>query len=173
MNEMTNSRFPFRLNVGFITKKDVGYSRDFPFEFDKIRVDDDLELCHLEGTATIGRTPQGLLVQGNFSGEISLECGRCLTNFDKMLSWEFTDLYAFNDKSVSESDLILPDDAHIDLGPLMREYALLEVPINPICKPDCNGLCSVCGENLNDVDCGHKDVAEDSPFSALKDFLEE
>jgi uncharacterized protein len=82
-------------------------------------------------------------------------------------------LYAFSKKSVSESGLILPDNAHIDLQPLIREYALLEIPIKPVCKPTCKGLCSVCGEDLNKTDCGHKDVAEESPFSALKDLLGE
>ena len=84
-----------------------------------------------------------------------------------------TELYAFNNKSVSESGLLMPEDGHIDLQPLIREYALLEVPINPICKPDCKGLCPVCGEDLNQVDCGHKDIARESPFSALKDLLED
>jgi uncharacterized protein len=69
--------------------------------------------------------------------------------------------------------LILPEDAHIDLQPLIREYALLEIPIKPICKPDCKGLCPVCGEDLNQVDCGHKGDTKETPFSALKDLLEE
>jgi uncharacterized protein len=102
-----------------------------------------------------------------------LECARCLTDFDHELDWEFTELYAFNKKSVSESDLLLPEDQHIDLQPLMREYALLEIPINPICKPNCKGLCFVCGQNLNEADCGHRDLTEESPFSGLKDLLDE
>jgi uncharacterized protein len=170
---VTNPRRPFRLNVGFIVHQEVGYKREFPFEFEQIQISDDLDLRHFEGVATIGRTPQGLIVQANFSAENTLECVRCLNEFEHGLSWNFTELYAFNRKSVTESDLILPDDAHIELGTLIREYALLEVPINPTCKPNCKGLCSVCGEDLNQTDCGHKDIAENSPFSALKDLLGE
>ena len=170
---MTNPRRPFRLNVGFIVHQDVGYKREFPFEFEQIQISDDLDLRHFEGVATIGRTPQGLIVQANFSAENTLECVRCLNEFENSLSWNFTELYAFNKKSVTESDLILPDDAHIELGTLIREYALLEVPINPTCKINCKGLCSVCGEDLNQTDCGHKDIGENSPFSALKDLLGE
>jgi len=168
-----NLRRPFRLNVGFIVHQEVGYKREFPFEFEQIQVSDDLDLHHFEGVATIGRTPQGLIVQANFSAETSLECVRCLNKFEHNLDWNLTELYAFNEKSLSESDLLMPDDGHIDLQSLIREYALLEVPINPICKPTCKGLCSVCGEDLNQNDCGHKDIAEESPFSALKDLLEE
>lgn len=170
---MTNPRRPFRLNVGFIVHQEVGYKHEFSFEFEQIQISDDLDLRHFEGVASVGRTPQGLIVQANFSAETTLECVRCLNEFDHSLTWQLTELYAFNKKSVSESELLLPEDAHIDLQPLVREYALLEVPIKPICKPTCKGLCSVCGEDLNQIDCGHKDIAEESPFSALKGLLGE
>lgn len=170
---MTNSRRPFRINVGFIVHEEVGYKHELPFEFEKIQISDDLVLRNFEGLVTIGRTPQGLIVQGDFSAETTLECVRCLTEFEHQLNWEFTELYAFNKKSVSESDLLLPEDQHIDLQPLIREYALLDIPINPSCKPDCKGLCPVCGQNLNEADCGHKNLSEESPFSGLKDLLDD
>ncbi|HUH98073.1 MAG TPA: DUF177 domain-containing protein [Anaerolineales bacterium] len=168
---MVNPRRPFRINVGFIIHEEVGAHFEFPFEFEKVRLADDLELSGFEGTVEIGRTPQGLLVQGRFSGEMSLECVRCLTEFGQGLVWGLTELYAFNEKSVSDSGLIIPDDAQIDLGPLIREYALLEIPINPICRPDCKGLCPVCGQDLNLGDCGHHPPGDESPFLVLKKLL--
>lgn len=168
---MTNPRKPFRINVGFIVNEEVGYSHIFPFEFDRIQIGEELELQPLEGAATVGRTPQGLIVQGEFKGETRLQCVRCLTDFTHQLKWSLTELYAFSKKSVTDSGLLLPDDAQIDLQPLLREYALLEIPINPICKPDCKGLCPVCGENLNETDCGHRPEESDSPFSVLKNLL--
>jgi uncharacterized protein len=170
---VTDPRRPFRLNVGFIVHQEVGYHHEFPFEYEQIQIADDLDLHQLQGTALVGRTPQGLILQGKFKAQTTLECMRCLISFDHPLQWEMTELYAFKSNSVSESGLLLPDDAHIDLGPLIREYALLEFPIKPICKPDCKGLCSVCGEDLNQGDCGHRNDSEDSPFSALKDLLKE
>jgi uncharacterized protein len=170
---VSKTRRPFRLNVGFIVHQEVGYKREFPFEFEQIQISDDLDLRHFEGVVTIGHTPQGLIVQAKFSAESTLECVRCLNDFDHNLEWDFTELYAFNKKSVSESDLLLPEDAHIDLQPLIREYALLGIPFSPICKPTCKGLCSVCGENLNQSDCRHRDLIEESPFSILKDLLDE
>ncbi|MFZ5911093.1 MAG: YceD family protein [Chloroflexota bacterium] len=170
---MPTPRRPFRLNVGFIVHEEVGYSHEFPFDFDKVQLADDLTLNQFEGLATIGRTPQGLILQAKFSAQTTLECVRCLNPFDHTLHWEMTELYAFNKKSVSESGLLLPEDAHIDLQPLIREYALLETPISPICKPGCKGLCPVCGEDLNQVDCGHQAATRESPFSTLKDLLGE
>ena len=167
---MPNPRKPFRINVGFIIHEEVGYSHEIPFEFDRVKLDD-LELQNFEGSAQIGRTPQGLVVQGNFSADTKLECVRCLREFNSPLSWEFAELYAFNKKSVSESELLVPDDAHIDLAPLIREYALLEIPIKPLHDPECKGLCIECGQDLNIKDCGHSQESDDSPFATLKDLL--
>ena len=167
---MPNPRKPFRINVGFIIHEEVGYSHRIPFELEKVKLDD-FELQNLTGEVTIDRTPQGLVVQGKFSAETRLECVRCLKEFIYPLEWEFTELYAFSKKSVSETGLLLPDDAHIDLAPLLREYALLEIPIKPLHDPDCKGLCIECGQDLNIKDCGHSQNLDDSPFSVLKKLL--
>jgi uncharacterized protein len=168
---MTNPRKPLRLNVGFIVNSDVGFSNEFPFDYDKLKVTDDLELRDFHGSAIIGRTPQGLLLTGEFKATFKVECVRCLNEFAHTVRWEMTELYAFNEKSVTDSGLILPDDAQIDIAPLVRDYALTEVPINPVCKPDCKGLCPTCGQDLNKKDCGHRADTDDSPFSVLKDLL--
>ena len=168
---MANPRKPLRLNVGFIINAPIGYSRDFEFELPRLQAGEDLTLVDFNGLAKIGRTPQGLIVQGNFGGSVTLECVRCLSEYQQPLQWEFTELFAFNRKSVTESGLLVPEDAQIDLQPLVREFALLEFPLKPLCKPECKGLCMVCGENLNEHDCGHR-PDEDSPFAALKQLLD-
>lgn len=167
---MPSPKKPFRINVGFIIHEEVGNHYDFPFEFDKIKLED-LELRNFSGVVNVGKTPQGLVVQGEFSARTPLECVRCLTTFEHELKWSFTELYAFDKRSETDSGLILPEDAHIELGVLLREYAILEIPISPICKEDCKGLCSECGQNLNEKDCGHRPDQTDSPFAVLKDLL--
>ncbi len=167
---MPNPRKPFRINVGFIIHEEVGFVTEIPFELNKVKLED-LELQNFNGVVTIGRTPQGLIVQGKFSAETKLECVRCLKEFKYPLEWEITELYAFNKKSVSESGLLVPDDAQIDLAPLIREYALLEIPIKPLHDPECKGLCIECGQDLNVRDCGHRPDDSDSPFAKIKDLL--
>ena len=168
---MANPRKPLRLNVGFLVNSPIGISRIFDFDAESMPVGDDLVLADFSGTAKISRTPQGLLVQGDFDGTIPLECVRCLTGFSQKMHWDFTELYAFKRENITDSGLMMPEDAHIDLQPLMREYALLEVPINPLCRPDCKGLCSICGENRNEVDCGHNESEGHTPFSNLGEFF--
>lgn len=168
---MTNPRKSLRLNVGFIIHEEIGYSHRFPLEYDRAVLGDDLTLEHFSGLIVIDRAQQGLVVQGEFSGDTTLECVRCLKEFRQTLRGEWTELYAFTQKAVSESGLLMPEDGHIDFAPVLREYALLEVPIKALCKPDCKGLCIECGQDLNVKDCGHSQDAGDSPFSVLKDLL--
>ena len=168
---MTSFRKPLRLNVGFLINSPIGVSRIFEFEYARMLVGDDLVLTDFTGTSKISRTPQGLLVQGDFQGTIPLECVRCLDEFSQRMHWDFTELYAFKKENMTDSGLLMPEDAHIDLQPMIREYALLEVPIKPLCKPDCKGLCPECGENLNEFDCGHGNKRDDSPFSNLSEIL--
>lgn len=161
----------FRINVGFIAHEEVGYHHEFTFEMPGVRLENDLDLEEFSGSADVGRTVQGLLLNGTFRGRTTLECARCLKRFAALLAWQFTELFAFNQKSVSDSGLLLREDAHIDLEPLVREYALMEIPMRPLCRPDCRGLCPVCGEDLNMRDCGHRPETAGSPFASLRDFL--
>jgi uncharacterized protein len=167
---VNNPRHPLRLNVGFLISAPIGTNRAFDFEYETIRLGDDLTLNEFIGTARFSRTPQGLVLLGDFQAETQLECVRCLDPLRQSLKWSITELYAFDRRNMTESGLLVPEDGQIDLEPLLREYALLEFPISPVCKPDCKGLCPVCGENLNKTDCGHR-PEPDSPFLVLKDLL--
>jgi uncharacterized protein len=168
---VTNPRRPLELNIGFLVNAAVGTCRDFSFDYEKMNFGDDLTVTDFVGTASFSRTQQGLLLQGQFTANMDLDCVRCLKEYNQPMSWSFTDLYAFDSRSLSESNLLVPEEGRIDLAPLLREYVLLEVPIQPICRSDCKGLCPECGENLNYTDCGHRSVTDVSPFSALKDLL--
>lgn len=153
---MNQTRNLLRFNVGFLINQPVGASRDILFNFENIHLKPDFDLRDFHGTARVGKTPQGILVQGNFDARVSAECVRCLADIDEPLHTEFNELYAFSSRSVSESGLILPEDANINLEPVVREYLLVEMPISPLCREDCKGLCPVCGEDLNQITCEHR-----------------
>lgn len=170
---MNQSRNPLRLNVGFFVHQSVGYSREFPFEFSSLRLESDLDLTNLTGSARITRTPQGLLVQLIMLATQQSECVRCLIEIEQPLEIAFTELFAFSPRTVTESGLILPEDGHLDLAPLVREYMLLEIPISPVCRPDCRGLCPVCGESLNENSHYHEEESIDPRLEGLRKLLDE
>jgi len=163
---------PLRLNVGFIVSESVGYSRVFDFELPQIKLAEDLEITDFTGTAKFERTQRGLLLTARFGGTVPSQCVRCLEDIELQLSTDFTELYAFSQRTMTDSELLVPDDGKIDLTPLVREYLLLEVPHKPVCKPDCAGLCPQCGANWNveTCDCKHDDI--DPRLAKLKDLLD-
>lgn len=169
---MSNSSNPLRINIGFIIHQTIGYSRDFPVEFPSIHIKPDLDLLNLTGTVRVTRTGQGLLVQTRLRSKISVECVRCLVDFEQPLAIDSTELYAFTSNSVTESGLYVPENGLLDLAPLIREEMYLAIPISPVCKPDCKGLCPVCGENLNETTCHHEDDAIDTRLNGLKELFQ-
>ncbi|MFT3707675.1 MAG: DUF177 domain-containing protein [Archangium sp.] len=63
------------------------------------------------------------------------------------------------------------DGKTIDLDPVVREQVLLALPVTVVCRDDCKGLCTTCGQDLNDEDCGHGKVKEvDVRLAKLKDI---
>jgi uncharacterized protein len=163
---------PLRLNVGFIVAQSAGFSRDFPFDLPQINISPDLQVSCLKGSIRATRTPQGILLQVNLNAQTDLECVRCLNIFQQSLNIAFTELYAFSQRYVTDSGLLMPETGIIDLHPLLREYILLEIPISPLCFPDCEGLCPICGNNLNESKCIHDDQTVDARLASLKTLLD-
>ena len=153
---MNFSRFPLRINIGFLINAPVGTNRDFEFDLPTLRYHPDQEFNDFKGTARVTRTQQGLFVQGDFETTVKAECVRCLAEFVQPLQTTFSELYAFDQRSITESNLLVPPDGYIDLGPLVREYLILEIPIRPLCREDCKGLCPICGEDWNVSTCEHQ-----------------
>lgn len=151
-----NPRYPLRINVGFLLNQPVGTYREIPFEFESLNLWDDLPANDFSGMARVSKTGQGILVDAAFQAVTTAECVRCLNEFQQPVHTQFQELYAFKFNQVTDSELVLAEDANIDLAPLIREYLLLEVPIKPICRPDCRGLCLECGANLNETTCPHQ-----------------
>jgi uncharacterized protein len=167
---MTHRVNPLLINVGFLVKADPGYDRTIEFDIPQMVLPPDLTVDDLRGAARFGRTPQGLVTEVSLSGRTKAECARCLDEFELPLATEFTELYAFDERSMTDSQLLVPANHQIDLAPLGREYLLLDMPITPLCRPDCKGLCPVCGINRNREHCEHEQTFIDPRFSILKDL---
>lgn len=166
-----NSRQQLRLNVGFLLHKNVGYSRNFDFDLDDVRIGEDLDVTALRGSLRLTRTSQGVYVHGPMQAYLNLGCVRCLSTFRQALHVDFNDLFIYPPNEAEDPLLVIPETGLLDLNPLLREYLLLDVPIQPLCRQECKGLCSVCGENLNEVDCQHPETAIDPRLEVLKALL--
>jgi len=170
---MNPSQLLLRLNIGFIVHETAGYSREFPINIDQIKLQPDLELTDLDGVIKITRTAEGLLVQVKMTARARIECVRCLDEFTQLLSIDFADLYNFSRQVTDESDLIVPEDGMLDMVPSIREEMLVAIPLKPLCRQDCKGLCPLCGENRNTVQCNHIQESIDPRLESLKALLNE
>jgi uncharacterized protein len=103
----------------------------------------------IQGKAKMTRTNRGVLVQCEFDAEVKLICSRCLNAFLCPISFtaeeEFLRLADVSDDSAfslpEESEEFTIDDRNVlDLGELIRQYILLNLPMKPLCRPDCPGI---------------------------------
>ena len=69
--------------------------------------------------------------------------------------------------------VIRSDQEYIDISKDVREYALLAIPMKNLCKEDCKGLCSHCGKDLNEGECGCTNEKIDPRWIALKNLYKQ
>ena len=124
---------------------------------------------------------EGILATGILRARLVGTCDRCLEEAVLDLSAEVDGYYLFeepaelgDDEDEADFELVSADRT-IDLAPALLTALVMETPFVVLCKEDCRGLCPICGENLNEVDCGHARQVADmrrplSPFAALADY---
>ena len=165
-----------RLNVGFLLKEGPGYSREFGFSQDSTFVIEDVVISQLHGVLRLTRTRQGIVIQGTLRTQISTECMRCLTPFDLPCNIELSELFIYPaspESSPAPSPYIVDDGGFIDLQPIIREEGILAIPIRALCSPDCEGLCSQCGQKLSEGTCDCTEERIDPRLSPLRALLDD
>lgn len=161
-----------RFNFGFLLEATLGTTRQIELDYPTIQVADDVMLSPLQGEFTATRTSEGIYLYGSLQSAIAVECVRCLESFMYPIKIELDELVYYPPSSAPDGELVIKDTGIVDLAPLIRELALLEVPMQPICKPDCLGLCMECGQNLNEGDCGCEEDVIDPRMEVLRSLLE-
>jgi uncharacterized protein len=152
-----------------------GYTRELVVDEPVLAIADDLTVNDLRGSITLTRTPQGLIAQGRLTGALPSECVRCLTPVRQSVTSKFTELYHFPPETAPADGLVIPEDMNLDFSPVVREDMLLSVPMHVLCRPDCKGLCPVCGQNWNEGVCEHMNTEPptDPRFAELRRLLDD
>ena len=113
---------------------------------------------------------EGVLVSGTTRVKLAGECARCLEPLTEDLEVDIQQLYVYPGHEIDEDDDEtgrLVDD-YVDLEPLLRDAVVLALPLAPVCRDDCPGLCPQCGARLADVDPGHRHDEVDPRWAALR-----
>jgi uncharacterized protein len=119
---------------------------------------------------------EGVLVSGRVEAELTGECGRCLREIGEPLDVTFQELYAYEhsttDETADQDEVGRMQGDLIDLEPVVRDAVVLALPNNPLCAPDCRGLCPDCGTLWDELPADHSHAQADHRWAALKKFTE-
>ncbi len=120
---------------------------------------------------TLARIDRRLLLDGELSADLSLQCARCLTPLTEQVKDSFSlALNIIAEEVRVEEEIELSEDlinsisvvaGEVDLSPVLLEQVLLSLPMHSLCREDCSGLCPTCGVDLNKKEC----TCEARPFN--------
>ena len=110
---------------------------------------------------------EGVLVSGTARAQATGECVRCLDPISIGLALDLQELFAYPDSAAAEAEEIAQvEDELVDFRPVLRDAVVLALPLQPVCRDDCLGLCATCGARLND-DPDHHHEQVDPRWAAL------
>ncbi|MDH4233422.1 MAG: DUF177 domain-containing protein [Nitrospirota bacterium] len=121
-----------------------------------------------------------IIVSGNVTAELELECSRCLKRFRRVMDEPVnvvyhpieeigTDRHELKD---DEMDMGFYKGEELDLQELLKEQLILNIQMKPLCDEKCKGICSHCGTDLNTETCGCETGKIDSRLEVLKKLFE-
>ncbi len=173
------------VNVAPLLKQPIGVQADYHvaespidphgdnsglLEAGAVSIDADIVATH---------TNPGAYLEGAADASLETICSRCLIPMETPVHADFAEQYyarfGVSGESLGEAPTdakTIGSDFKIDLTPLLREEIFLATPFAPLCRPDCNGLCLVCGDDLNQRPHQHEAVVDErfAKLEKLRDF---
>ena len=166
---MVDQLRPLRINAvellrqpGAVRLVDVDVEAE-PLDAGHERLDGDIHV-HLRLEAL----NDGLMVTGTVSADWATECRLCLADVAGTAVGDVDELFQIEPL---DPEAYVIEEGQIDLGPLVRETVLLELDRERQCRPDCAGLCPVCGVDRNVTKCSCDPTVRDDRWSALEGFV--
>ncbi|NLI00284.1 MAG: DUF177 domain-containing protein [Chthonomonadales bacterium] len=152
-------------------------------------VDCDL-VCNapIEGELWFSNAGSALLVTGHATTRVALVCSRCLAAMDELLEVAIDEQYPLVHRTGGgpghRHDLVVDEDENLasgrlfagpllDLTELLRQTLSVALPLQPLHRPDCAGLCRTCGQDLNDGPCNCRSTDPDERLAPLAKLLEQ
>lgn len=151
-----------QIDVGQLLTETIGAKLDLKVE-DEMFGDDEIQLQRVNGTVHLTRTDSGIWASGTLRGLLSQVCSRCLEEFYEAVNLPIEQdfsrdavqpvaLLAVETESPL-GEVFLSRDNTLNIVDIVRQSAIGNSPLKPLCDPDCAGLCCNCGINLNATLC--------------------
>lgn len=165
-----------QINVAQLLKEPVGAERSY--KIDELAGENNEN--RVAGEVNLIRTNRGILIIGRLDADIKGICSRCLGEAYKQITFRMEDEYFPLIDIISGVHLHPPpedfviDNSHIlDLNEAIRQYIIMSTPTKLLCRPDCPGICPVCGHELAKGDCSHTNRSCDNRWGKLEQLKKE
>jgi uncharacterized protein len=141
-------------------------------ESDEIKI-----VSPVEATIRLDKVETDLIAGGALTGVVELECARCLSRFDYRIASNFSIVYHPVEKpgrheqhelKSDELDTVFYTGDVLETDDLLKDQLILNLPMKPLCSPECKGFCPVCGADRNVTTCDCGSGERDNRFEALK-----
>lgn len=169
-----------QINVSQLLQEPIGATREYDIDTE-VDLLDDGNKYGVRGDCKLMRTRRGILVKCGFKTEVELTCGRCVSRFRQPLKIKFEEEFLPTidvasgmpiPQAEDAAGAFMIDERHIlDLTEPARQFALMAVPMKPLCRPECAGLCQKCGHDLNEGNCACPSDEIDPRLSELTKLL--
>ena len=167
-------------NVAQLLQEPMGSVRQYQVQETSVTLDE-VEADRLEGWLKFTRTDMGIWVKGRLKLEVSSQCSRCLKGFNSPLNTEINEEFypavelttgaAVAEPVTEEETFRVTPTNVLDTREALRQNIVSRLPMKPLCKQDCAGICPDCGIDRNEAEC-HCDIKTIDPrWERLLDLL--
>jgi uncharacterized protein len=166
-------------NVSQLLQEPIGAERTYRVEGTVAAADDEDAPVEVRGGVRLLRTNRGLLAYGELDARARDACSRCLRPVETPVHLTLEEEFLPTVDVTTGQPLPRPaDDAgayfeidahhHVDLTEAVRQALVMNEPMRPLCRPECAGLCSQCGADLNEGPCACPEQPADDRWAALR-----
>ncbi len=153
------------VNVAQLLKDRVGTTKSIRIDGPELDLDGSGEAsAHVRGEVLLTRTDRGIWASGPLAISVDNQCSRCLVTFASWVNVKVDDVFLPSVDIVTgakaryidagDADVHSIDGKHVlDLSDTLRQYRLASLPLAPLCREDCKGICPECGADRNESDC--------------------
>ena len=169
-----------QVNVAQLLKEATGAIRMLEFSGPDLVLEDGSR-AGVDGELQITRTDRGIWAEGPLSVGVEGTCSRCLKSIDFQVDIQVSDEFLpkvdvvtgsrLRHDDVGDADTVSIDNQHVlDLNGVIGQYREAALPLAPLCKEDCEGICPECGSDRNEIACGCEPIP-DPRWDKLKELL--
>ena len=167
------------ININEIAEDGLSFDTDVEVGWPADGADETVEVIETRLRGTARPEERGIGFRAHLEAKLRLVCCRCLAPFESALASDFRLTivgeaveFGTDEMEIRKEDTtqFSADGGIADFGVIAAEQIELELPLKPVCRSDCRGLCPTCGTNRNDVECRCREEAVDPRLAALQEW---